>query len=89
MEEILSYKEAVEQLQFFKEENEKEGVKDIYWFMYPWEGEDAKRLCGTEKAIELVGFLGDIDSFQNIYVTPETAEKLKKKFGIDYFVDAK
>lgn len=89
MEPIYSYEEAADQLQFFKKENEEEGVKEIYWFMYPWKGEDAKRLTGTDVAVELVGFLGDIDSFQNIYVSPETAEKLKKQFGIDYFVDAK
>lgn len=89
MEELYSYEDAAAQLQFFKDENKEEGVKDIYWFMYPWQGEDAKRLCGTDVAVELVGFLGDIDSFQNIYVSKETAEKLKKQFGIDYFVDAK
>lgn len=89
MEPITSYNEAAAELQLFQEENKKAGVKDMYWFMYPWKGADAKRICGVDAAVELIGFLKDVHSFQNIYVSPETAERLKAKFGIDYSVDEK
>lgn len=82
---ITSYEDAALELQWYFEQAEVDGIKEPNCFMYVWEGEDAKRLCDTDVAVELVGFL-EGPAVDNTYVDMETAKRLTDKFGIEFLV---
>jgi hypothetical protein len=82
---LESYMDAALWLQGYIDDAKEQGIEPPYnWFMAPWNGQDAYDLCGVNFTVyELVGFLTG-PAMDNVYVTPDVAERLNKEFGIDF-----